>query len=288
MKLKRGTVREDGMIFWQYMASCINGERWLTEEEFNKLQFRVKKKNKEKSIKLKNKKREFKRGHVRQDKMVFWGYSPTCKNNERWITEEAFNNLILKEKERYYINLKEHKKRKKIFKMGDVRDDGMVFWQYMPNSKNGEIWLSKENFVRNKKAANARRRINSKTCKAKKNRNEYEKKRKENDIVFRLSSSIRTLICVCIKNKNFKKDTKTTQILGCTIPEFKKHIESQFLSGMSWENRNLWHLDHIMPVSMAKTYDEVVRLNHYKNLRPMWASDNLRKSDKIGDALVLF
>jgi len=43
-----------------------------------------------------------------------------------------------------------------------------------------------------------------------------------------------------------------------------------------------------MPVSMAKTYDEVVRLNHYKNLRPLWAEENLRKSDKIGDTLVLF
>jgi len=57
---------------------------------------------------------------------------------------------------------------------------------------------------------------------------------------------------------------------------------------MSWENRHLWHIDHIMPVSMAKTYDEVIRLNHYKNLRPLWAHENLAKSDKTPEILVLF
>ena len=57
---------------------------------------------------------------------------------------------------------------------------------------------------------------------------------------------------------------------------------------MSWDNRSEWHFDHIMPVSMAKTYDEVVRLNHYKNFRPIWALDNQRKSDKTPDTLVLF
>jgi CRISPR/Cas system Type II protein with McrA/HNH and RuvC-like nuclease domain len=57
---------------------------------------------------------------------------------------------------------------------------------------------------------------------------------------------------------------------------------------MSWENRNEWHIDHIMPISMAKTYDEVIRLNHYRNLRPLWAHENLSKSDKTPKELVLF
>jgi hypothetical protein len=78
------------------------------------------------------------------------------------------------------------------------------------------------------------------------------------------------------------------QILGCTIQEFKLHIESQFKDGMSWDNRGEWHIDHIMPLSMAKTEDELVRLNHYKNLRPLWAHENLSKSDKTPEALVLF
>jgi hypothetical protein len=227
-----------------------------------------------------------KRRDTREDGMIFWGY--TSKGNEWWLSQEKFNDIILKVKERDCRKLKEHKKKKKIFKMGDISSDGMVFLQYSPNSKNGEIWLSGDDLVLNRKVSNARKRINSKTDKSKKNRSEYEKKRKSNDILFKLSCSIRTLICGTIKTNRFKKDTKTEKILSCSVAELKAHLESQFLPGMSWENRSEWHIDHIMPVSMAKTYDDVVRLNHYKNLRPLWAEENLRKSDKIGDTLVLF
>ncbi len=39
-------------------------------------------------------------------------------------------------------------------------------------------------------------------------------------------------------------------------------------------------LSYIVPLSRAKTIDEVYKLCHYTNLQPLWASDNLRKSDK--------
>lgn len=164
----------------------------------------------------------------------------------------------------------------------------MVFLYYNARNKNCEYWVTKEKYARINEYKNARARIVTKTDEVKKKRNEYEKKRKANDIVFRISCSTRALIRACIKNNGFKKKSKTANILGCSFEEFKTHLESQFLPGMSWDNQGEWHIDHIMPVSMAKTYDEVVRLNHYKNLRPLWAADNHRKSDKIGDTLVLF
>ena len=46
---------------------------------------------------------------------------------------------------------------------------------------------------------------------------------------------------------------------------------------MSWDNRSLWHLDHIVPVSTANTQAEVLALNHFTNLRPIWAMDNWKK-----------
>ena len=91
-----------------------------------------------------------------------------------------------------------------------------------------------------------------------------------------------------MKNGGYRKKSKTADILGCSFEEFKTHIESQFQPRMSWENRHLWQIDHIMPVSMAKTYDEIVRLNHYKNLRPLWALDNQKKANKTPETLVLF
>jgi hypothetical protein len=47
---------------------------------------------------------------------------------------------------------------------------------------------------------------------------------------------------------------------------------------MSWENRRLWHIDHIIPLALAKNEDQLIKLNHYTNLRPLWAKDNLVKS----------
>ncbi len=90
------------------------------------------------------------------------------------------------------------------------------------------------------------------------------------------------------KRNGFKKSSKLFNILGCSFEEFKDHLESQFQPGMSWDNRHLWHIDHIMPVSMAKNYDELVRLNHYRNLRPLWAFDNISKGATKIDLLVLF
>ena len=50
---------------------------------------------------------------------------------------------------------------------------------------------------------------------------------------------------------------------------------------MTWENQGEWHFDHIIPISSAQTEEEVIKLNHYTNFQPLWAEDNLRKSNKI-------
>ena len=49
---------------------------------------------------------------------------------------------------------------------------------------------------------------------------------------------------------------------------------------MSWENRHEWHIDHIMPMASAVTQEDAERLQHYTNLRPAWANDNLRDNAK--------
>lgn len=77
------------------------------------------------------------------------------------------------------------------------------------------------------------------------------------------------------------KKNNIQEILGCNYEEFKKHIEDKFQDGMSWENRKDWHLDHIIPLSTAKNYEDLVRLNHYTNFQPLWAVDNLRKGAKL-------
>jgi len=49
---------------------------------------------------------------------------------------------------------------------------------------------------------------------------------------------------------------------------------------MNWENRSDWHLDHIFPLATATTEAELLQLNNYINLQPLWAIDNLAKGSK--------
>lgn len=49
---------------------------------------------------------------------------------------------------------------------------------------------------------------------------------------------------------------------------------------MSWENHVKWHLDHIIPISYANSEEEIIKLNHFTNLQPLWATDNLSKGNR--------
>jgi len=76
------------------------------------------------------------------------------------------------------------------------------------------------------------------------------------------------------------KTSPTFEQLGYTVDEFITHLERQFLPGMGWHNMDRWQIDHIVPVSEAKTVEDVVRLNQLSNLRPMWAEENNNKKNK--------
>lgn len=101
------------------------------------------------------------------------------------------------------------------------------------------------------------------------------------DHVYRMKRNVSTLIADTLRRSGFTKRSRALEILGCTWDELKRHFERQFLKGMSWGNRELWHIDHIVPIASAITEEDVIRLNHFTNLRPIWAKDNLRKGAQI-------
>jgi hypothetical protein len=106
--------------------------------------------------------------------------------------------------------------------------------------------------------------------------NNYQKKRKKEDILFNIISNMRNSV-----NRYLKYKSKHTfEIIGCSPQLLKEHLENQFVDGMSWDNRSEWHIDHITPLSSAKTEDELYKLCYYTNLQPLWAEDNLKKSNK--------
>lgn len=80
-----------------------------------------------------------------------------------------------------------------------------------------------------------------------------------------------------------KSSESTLKLLGCSIEECWKHLESKFKSGMTRENYGLWHVDHIRPCSSFDLTDFEQRkiCFHYSNLQPLWAEDNLKKGAKL-------
>lgn len=80
-----------------------------------------------------------------------------------------------------------------------------------------------------------------------------------------------------------KEGKRTIDFIGCSIDYIKTHLEKQFTAGMTWDNYGKWHIDHIMPCASFDLTDpeQQKKCFHYSNLQPLWAVDNLRKSDKV-------
>jgi len=109
---------------------------------------------------------------------------------------------------------------------------------------------------------------------------ERQTQRYHNDILYKL----KVLMCGQL-NKNLKKNKGTLEYLGCDIPFFKNWIESQWETGMNWDNHSLlgWHIDHFIPCASAKNEEELSKLFHYTNLRPMWGHDNQSKGCRVNE-----
>jgi hypothetical protein len=113
------------------------------------------------------------------------------------------------------------------------------------------------------------------------NRNAHMRNRYQQEPLYALSMRIRCAIRGALQKKGYRKSSNTMKIIGCSFEEFYEYIEVQFHSGMTWDNRSLWHLDHIVPVAFGVNEEEIIRLNHHSNFRPLWAEENMEKSDKL-------
>lgn len=151
--------------------------------------------------------------------------------------------------------------------------------EYRDNNKETIKIKKKEYFQKNKIEIAKKKRI-------------YMKNKMLTDSLFKLKRGVRCLISNSFKNIGLRKNSRTHIILGCTIEEFKTHIESKFESWMTWDNKGNWNgqpkeinvawdIDHIIPICNAKTIDDVKRLNHYTNLQPLcsYTNRNLKRAN---------
>ena len=116
--------------------------------------------------------------------------------------------------------------------------------------------------------------------------NEYKRNyyyNNKNDLLYVFKIRTRCLVQRAFKRKGYKKTSKTQEILGCNYKTFIEHLLQTFKDnyGYEWDTVEKVHIDHIIPLSNAKTKEEVLRLNNYKNLQLLKELDNLHKSNKL-------
>lgn len=192
-----------------------------------------------------------------KQKNGLFGLRPTCiicTNNLRKIYISENKDKISKTNKIWYDNNKE-KRNEQIKKYRINNPDKVKKWQ----EKNTPILIKKR------------------------------KERRKNDSLFKFKHSVSNLIRSSFKRKNSKKEGRTVEILGCTLEEFKIYIESKFESWMNWDNYGVykpngektWNFDHIIPLDTAKSFEDVILLNHHTNLRPLCSYENLIKLNKI-------
>lgn len=114
----------------------------------------------------------------------------------------------------------------------------------------------------------------------KKRSNEFTKKRRKRDPLFRVVDALRSNLNNALRGR--AKGRRTLDYLTISIEEFKLYIQNKFTEGMTWENYGEWHLDHIKPISSFDHSDEeqIKLCWHYTNFQPLWAKDNLAKGCK--------
>ena len=188
------------------------------------------------------------------------------------------NKEKIKEYKRNYNKLNKHKRKKLTEEQKLKNKEFNKNWVEKNKEKLSEY--NKKQYQKNKEIILSKKP----TPEQKENRKiymrEYKKNRMQKDTLYNLHQNISSLIRESLKYNNFKKTTKTIDILGCSIEHFKEHLENQFESWMNWENRgnpkdNLykqnitWDIDHILPLSIAINKEELLKLSHYTNLRPL-------------------
>jgi hypothetical protein len=149
--------------------------------------------------------------------------------------------------------------------------------------KNPAITKEKEQKYREKNRLKIRQYYADNKEKFNEQARRYRKIKQESDPIFRIGHSLRCRLRGALAGTS--KSAATLELLGCSVEALKKHLENQFVKGMTWSNYGLhgWHIDHIIPcASFDLTKEEEQRkCFHYSNLQPLWAKDNYAKGDKI-------
>lgn len=72
-------------------------------------------------------------------------------------------------------------------------------------------------------------------------------------------------------------------LLGCSINEYICYLEDNFQEGMTWENREFWSIDHIIPLSRYDISNkrDIKKAFNYKNTQLLWVPEDNNKNNRM-------
>lgn len=140
--------------------------------------------------------------------------------------------------------------------------------EYYEKNKDVIKEKSKEYYQKNKE------KINKPSDRKRELKRIYYKKRKHQYIW-------REILRKTVTQLKLNKNQTTLDLLGYNYDDLKKNIESKFKRDMTWNNHGDWHIDHIIPISKFKKGTPANIVNDLRNLRPLWANENLYRQNKI-------
>ncbi len=186
----------------------------------------------------------------------YYSMCKECKREYRLANYERESKLG---KERNKLNADHIREQKR-----EYRKNSPVYKEYQLNRKEDLKEYNKRYYLENKDKIN-------------KQKNQYQKNKELINPLFKLRRRINNRIYLSITTQGYSKNKCTEEILGCSINEFKQHIESLWEPWMNWDNYGKyngspnygWDIDHIIPNSSAINESEVYELNHYSNLQPL-------------------
>lgn len=242
--------------------------------------------------------RKRKRGEARGDGMVFLKYK---RGKEQWVSAEKLAEVRKKTAEKAKLQrATDPEKARERSRASHAKYKEKEREYYLRNRERiletNKRWSS-ANKERHRALINGWNASNPEKLReySKKNKSseagkaymrEYAKRRRRESPKITMAERIRARIRIALGERGYAKDKVSQEILGCSWDEFVRHLESQFLPGMSWQNMRLWHVDHYIPINAANDLIEVKMLNHYSNLRPLWGTDNLKKSSQLPENFV--
>lgn len=308
--LTKGDTRSDGMVFLQYRPDFPpEGEHWVSREKFKEI-IHLTKLNK-KDYRPSKEERTLTMGNVRDDGKIFFKYSAgSPPNGEVWYDEEVFKKKLKDHKNRIRRNyerrqktgqLKDNRPAKnlRVLKRGDVGEDGKVFSKYKNDARNGEVWIDKSKFYKTHEREKSYSREYNFRTRLYKNRNrlfanerarKYHAKRKKTDVYYCLKRVLRGRVNVALKRAKASKKVSAIESVGCTTKFLKSYLETRFQPGMTWDNYGLeWHIDHVKPLASfdLSKKSQQMKANHYTNLQPLWALDNIVKGKSVLEQIEL-